>query len=246
MKTTMTKATTKTTTIKLNGLKPLTLVLSLAFGLNAVSTIAEESANATNMNPTTDTYNNASWQTPLAAEFTGLDTSGNGLLLPNEASKNKTFNKKTFAKADVDHDGYIDQNEYIYFKTGAWPAVTPVNAAANAASPDAQLTESAQAMTEPTSNIAAAEQQASTGETSVGEKRTVGKVIDDTIITAKAKAEILGAKELKSLQISVETRDGEVILSGFVDNAAAKIKAEEVVSKIEGVKSIKNSLEVRS
>ena len=66
------------------------------------------------------------------------------------------------------------------------------------------------------------------------------------MITTKAKAEILATKDLKSLQISVETYKGEVILSGFVDSEAAKTKAEAVVTKIEGVKSVKNSLVVRA
>ena len=57
---------------------------------------------------------------------------------------------------------------------------------------------------------------------------------------------ILATKDLKSLQISVETRQGEVTLSGAVDNEAAKMKAEQVVSEIEGVKSVKNGLEVKS
>lgn len=78
------------------------------------------------------------------------------------------------------------------------------------------------------------------------EKKTVKRVVSDSVITTKAKAEILATKDLKSLQISVETHKGEVLLSGFVDNAAAKAKAEEVVSKIDGVKSVKNSLEVKS
>lgn len=209
-------------------LKPFALAMTLALGFAAGTAIAEEGA---------DTYSNASWQTPLAAEFTALDTTGNGLLLPNEASKGKAFNSKTFAKADVDRDGYIDQNEYIYFKTGAWPQAAKTNAGAN----EASFSDSAQAMTTAEGDaMVTAEADSST------QKRTVGKVIDDSIITAKAKAEILGTPELKSLQISVETRDGEVILSGFVDNAAAKMKAEEVVSKIEGVKVVKNSLELRT
>lgn len=81
---------------------------------------------------------------------------------------------------------------------------------------------------------------------SAAQKKVVKTVVSDSVITTKAKAEILGTKDLKSLQISVETHKGEVILSGFVDSAAAKAKAEEVVSKIEGVTSVKNSLEVRS
>lgn len=81
---------------------------------------------------------------------------------------------------------------------------------------------------------------------SAKQQKVVGAVVEDSVITTKAKAELLATKDLKSLQISVETRKGEVILSGFVDSEAAKMKAEAVVAKIEGVKSVKNSLVVKS
>jgi len=81
--------------------------------------------------------------------------------------------------------------------------------------------------------------------TEVGQKR-VGQVVSDSVITTKAKAKLLAAEEFKSLKISVETHKGEVILSGFVNNAEDKDKAEQVVSQIEGVKSVKNSLVVKS
>lgn len=211
-----------------NTVKPLAIAITFALGsaIFAGTAFAEGTA---------DVYNNARWQSPLAVEFAALDTTGNGLLLPNEASKGKAFNKTSFAKADANNDGYIDQNEYVYYKTGAWPVVANANVDVNESSP----ADSAQAM--PSSEGDAME----VAEAPETEKRTVGNIIDDSIITAKAKAEILGTPELKSLQISVETRDGEVILSGFVDNAAAKMKAEEVVSKVEGVKTVKNSLELR-
>ncbi len=215
--------------------KPLALVVALAFGTTAMTTFAEDAANtmdATNMDtaPASETYSTG-WMSPLAAEFAALDTTGNGLLLPHEASKGKAFNKKTFAQADADHDGYIDQNEYIYFKTGKSPdAVQPQN------NLDTQG-QSTLTNQEPVKAAAA--------ESGANSNRSVGEVIDDSVITAKAKAKILATKELKSLQISVETRDGEVLLSGFVDNAAAKIRAEQVVSQIAGVKSVRNSLEVR-
>ncbi len=215
-----------------NTFKPLAIAITFALGSVTLGT----AANTVFAEVTTDIYNNARWQSPLAVEFAALDSTGNGLLLPNEASKGKAFNKTTFAKADANRDGYIDQDEYVYFKTGAWPVVAKQNVDVN----EASSTDSAQAV--PT-NEGDAMVVAESPET---EKRTVGDVIDDSIITAKAKAEILGTTDLKSLQISVETRDGEVILSGFVDNAAAKMKAEEVVSKVEGVKSVKNGLEVRS
>ena len=222
---------------QINVFKPLSFAIALAIGVVTTNALAEDSMQATDSSPVNDTFDDASWQTPLAIEFINLDTTGNGLLLPNEAAKGRAFNKQTFAKADVDHDGYIDVNEYVYYKTGKWPeAAKPVNtsSAANAGI-------NKYAMSDDPFIIAADESEAASPS-----KQSVGMVLDDSIITAKAKTEILGTKTLKSLQISVETRQGDVILSGFVDNEAAKVKAEEVVSKIEGVKSVINGLEVKS
>ena len=72
-----------------------------------------------------------------------------------------------------------------------------------------------------------------------------GNVSDTSVITTQAKAANLNAADLKTLQISVKTRKCEVLLSGFVDNEAAKMRAEEVVKNVAGVKSVKNSLEVK-
>lgn len=215
--------------------KPLALVIVLAFSTSAITAFAEDEANtmddkSMDKAPMSETYS-TDWMTPAAAEFAALDTTGNGLLLPHEASKGKAFNKKTFAQADADHDGYIDQNEYIYFKTGKNP---------DAGMPQNNLdTQGQSTLTnqEPV-NTAATNSESSSN-------RSVGAVVDDSVITAKAKAKILGTKELKSLQISVETRDGEVMLSGFVDNQAAKTRAEQVVSQIAGVKSVRNDLEIK-
>jgi hyperosmotically inducible protein len=79
--------------------------LALVLGASAMCAMAQDDGDITG------------WQTPLAAEFSRLDASGNGLVLPNEASKDKAFSKKTFAQADVDHDGTIDQAEYIQYKS---------------------------------------------------------------------------------------------------------------------------------
>lgn len=227
----------KTNTDKpINVLKPLALAIAMMVGVTATSAFAEDAMDTANSTLVPETYTN-DWQDPVVAEFTRLDTTGNGLLLPNEASKGKAFNKKTFAQADADHDGYIDQNEYVYYKTGKRPEVaksTGPNVAADAAVSKATLSE------EP-ANMAAADTEAD-----ASSKRSVGTVIDDSIITTKAKAKILATKELKTLQISVETRQGEVTLSGFVDNESARLKAEEVVSGIEGVKSVTNTLQVKS
>lgn len=106
MKTSMTKGYT---------LKTATFVLAIALNASAASVMALEAYETDNATITND------WQTPLAAEFSKLDTSGNGLVMPNEASKDKAFNKKTFAAADADHDGTIDQAEYIQYKSVTAP-----------------------------------------------------------------------------------------------------------------------------
>jgi hyperosmotically inducible protein len=170
------------------------------------------------------------WQTPLAAKFSKLDTSGNGLLLPSEATKDKAFTKRTFKRADTDADGTIDQEEYIKFKTGRVDGdVEPANT--NSSNIDNKMADNSSDM------------PSTRAETP---KRTAGAVIEDSMITTKSKAEILKTPDLKSLQISVTTVDGEVTLSGEVDNEAAKNKVAEVVKKVKGVKSVVNNLEINS
>ena len=209
------------------------LVISLTFGTVA---IAADS----------DTING--WQSSLAAEFAKLDTSGNGLLLPLEASKGKAFTKKTFAAADVDGDGTIDQNEYINYRVSMGAKDVPANI--TVAAPDNNATEkpnSASSLSdEPFTKLVADNSTKMSEDSAEPKERTVGNVIDDSVITTKAKAAIFNAPDLKTLQISVQTRKGEVLLSGFVDNEAAKMRAEEVVKNVTGVKSVVNSLEIKS
>lgn len=56
-------------------------------------------------------------QTSYAEQFNQLDVSGNGLLTWGEAAKDKALNSKHFAKADKDHDGSLDKDEYAGIKT---------------------------------------------------------------------------------------------------------------------------------
>jgi hyperosmotically inducible protein len=75
---------------------------------------------------------------------------------------------------------------------------------------------------------------------------STGEVIDDSILTAKVKAALIASSETKAHQINVETKDGVVQLSGFVDNAGAKSAATSVAKSVTGVKDVKNELSVKS
>ena len=135
----------------LSTLKSTTLAIALAFGMNSITAMAF------------DTDEVKDGQAPLAAEFKKLDANSNELLTQTEASKDKLFTTNHFAKADIDNDGTLNQEEYANYKSGA-------------------------------------------------QKVVVKRVASDSVITSKAKAQLLAEKDLKSLQISVKTYKGKVIL----------------------------------
>ncbi|MDQ3185021.1 MAG: BON domain-containing protein [Pseudomonadota bacterium] len=72
-----------------------------------------------------------------------------------------------------------------------------------------------------------------------------GEYIDDSVITTKVKAAIFNEPALKSAEINVETFKGTVQLSGFVSNQADTSKAVEIAKMVEGVKAVKNSMQVK-
>ena len=80
---------------------------------------------------------------------------------------------------------------------------------------------------------------------STPKQESTGEYIDDSIITAKIKAQLAADDFLKSFQIGVESRKGIVQLSGFVNSQAAVDKAGEIARGVEGVKTVKNDLIVK-
>jgi len=72
-----------------------------------------------------------------------------------------------------------------------------------------------------------------------------GEYVDDSVITTKVKAEILGDSQLKSAEINVETFKGVVQLSGFVRSQADIDHAVTLVRGIHGVKSVTNSMKLK-
>jgi osmotically-inducible protein OsmY len=75
---------------------------------------------------------------------------------------------------------------------------------------------------------------------------SAGRAVDDSVITGKVKAALIADPTTKAHQIEVETYQGTVQLSGFVDSTAARSRASEIATNVEGVKSVKNSLSLRT
>lgn len=74
---------------------------------------------------------------------------------------------------------------------------------------------------------------------------TAGQYIDDATITTKVKAGLLGNRNLKATQISVETNQGNVALTGTVDTQSQESEAVRVANQVSGVKSVQDNLTVR-
>ncbi len=83
-----------------------------------------------------------------------------------------------------------------------------------------------------------------TQEPATKQTETSGQYVNDSVITAKVKAELLANEAFKSLSISVKTNKGVVTLSGKVSNNLQKNKAISIASQVKGVKSVKDNLVV--
>jgi osmotically-inducible protein OsmY len=77
-------------------------------------------------------------------------------------------------------------------------------------------------------------------------KDSAEQYVDDATITANVKGELVAEPTTKAYQISVETLNGTVQLSGFVQSAEEKSKAGEIAKAVPGVKSVKNDLILKS
>lgn len=80
--------------------------------------------------------------------------------------------------------------------------------------------------------------QAITGE-------TLGEHIDDTTITTTVKTRLAADKGASLTRIQVDTDRGVVQLSGVVETAAEKARAEQIARGVGGVKSVRNNLQAQ-
>ena len=66
----------------------------------------------------------------------------------------------------------------------------------------------------------------------------------DAWLTAKAKVALMTTEGIRTTHLNVDTVKGVVTLHGQVPAADQKTKAEDVVKKLDGVKAVKNLLQV--
>lgn len=72
-----------------------------------------------------------------------------------------------------------------------------------------------------------------------------GEFVDNAVITAKVKAALLRDASLKSTEISVETFNGVVQLTGFVGYQNEADTAAKLAARVEGAKSVVNNIRIK-
>lgn len=82
--------------------------------------------------------------------------------------------------------------------------------------------------------------------TSTPTQQSTGEAIDDGVVTAKVKAKLIEDPATKAHQINVDTFKGVVQLSGFVESDAARIRALQIARQVDGVKQVKDNMQIRS
>jgi hyperosmotically inducible protein len=74
---------------------------------------------------------------------------------------------------------------------------------------------------------------------------TAGQDLDDSMLTASVESKLMADSATKGYQINVGTQKGVVQLTGFVDSTTMKAKAGEIARSVDGVKQVRNDLEIR-
>jgi len=75
--------------------------------------------------------------------------------------------------------------------------------------------------------------------------KTVGETIDDASITTRVKTALLNDLAVGVQKIDVDTFKGVVTLSGTAETAADRDKAIDIARKVEGVRDVKSTLQVK-
>ena len=76
-------------------------------------------------------------------------------------------------------------------------------------------------------------------------RETAGQYVDDSTITAKVKEAFVADPQVSAMQVNVETMQGVVQLSGFVNKKSTDQRALQLAQQVKGVKSVKDNIIVR-
>jgi osmotically-inducible protein OsmY len=73
-----------------------------------------------------------------------------------------------------------------------------------------------------------------------------GQNIDDTTITTTVKGKLAADKGSSVTRVQVDTNRGVVALTGTVESAADRARAEQITRTVGGVRGVANNLQVQN
>ncbi len=97
-----------------------------------------------------------------------------------------------------------------------------------------------------TNNINVIEKPSKVAESTAPKGRTFAQYVADVSTTAAIKSELLASKNIKGLDIDVDTLNDKVTLSGKVKSLEEKALAQAIAAKHNDVKGVVNNLQVKS
>jgi hyperosmotically inducible protein len=72
-----------------------------------------------------------------------------------------------------------------------------------------------------------------------------GAAADDSVITGKVKAALLKDRDVKGMDITVETNAGVVVLAGTAENKRQSDRAAKIAEGVSGVKKVSNKIVIK-
>jgi hyperosmotically inducible periplasmic protein len=76
------------------------------------------------------------------------------------------------------------------------------------------------------------------------DERSAGTIAKDAGITASVKSKLIRDKQIKALDIDVDTHQGVVTLNGHVPNESTQSRAVKIANGVDGVHSVESRLEI--
>jgi BON domain len=76
--------------------------------------------------------------------------------------------------------------------------------------------------------------------------RTIGRGVNDGWLWVKTRFELAAADDLRDSTIDVDVDNGVVTLTGTVASTTQKARAEQIVTPVDGVRSVRNQLRIVS
>jgi len=77
-------------------------------------------------------------------------------------------------------------------------------------------------------------------------RRSAGRYIDDKMLVGKVKGALGDSAVYKFPDVNVNTYNGTVQLTGFVDTMDQKRKAEEIARNVQGVNAVQNQIALKT